>query len=410
MKKFNRKHIWISSVILGVVLLVATFYLGLFVGAWQATSVATDVAGESDVVNQNRFFNRADDVDFGNFWEVWDLVQEVYYQPVSEADLFYGAMEGMVWGLGDPYSVFFDPGAAEEFDNELDGVFYGIGAEIGKKDDVIVVIAPLSGSPAEGAGLMAGDEIWYVDDMDIFGYSVHEAVQIIRGEIGTEVVLTVAREGVDEFIEIPIIRDEIQISSVEWEIRDDGIAIIEISMFNDDTTDLFTQAVREALAAGVDGLVVDLRNNPGGLLTEAMNLAGFWIDDMTVVQQRVGDDVQSYDAAGNAWLSTIETVVLVNGGSASASEILAGALQDYDYATVIGEQTFGKGSVQEYYELPDGSALKITVSEWLTALGRSINEVGITPDIEVEYTIEHYEADQTPQIDAAIDFLTATGS
>lgn len=409
MKKFNRKHIWVSSVVLGLVLLIATFYIGLFVGAWQATGKAIENNGP-DVVNQNRLFDRTDDIDFGNFWEVWDLVQGAYYQPVSEDDLFYGAMEGMVSGLGDPYSVFFDPEAAEEFDNELDGIFYGIGAEIGKKDDLIVVIAPLSGSPAESAGLRAGDEIWYVDDMDIFGYSVQEAVQAIRGEIGTEVVLTVARDGEEDFIEIPIVRDEIQINSVEWEIRDDGIAVIEISMFNDDTTDLFTQAVREALAAGVDGLVIDLRNNPGGLLTQAINLAGFWIDDMTVVQQRVGDQVQSFSAAGNAWLSTIDTVVLVNGGSASASEILAGALQDYGYATVIGEQTFGKGSVQEYYELPDGSAVKITVSEWLTALGRSINEVGITPDIEVEYTIEDYETDQTPQIDAAIDFLSQAGS
>ena len=277
-------------------------------------------------------------------------------------------------------------------------------------DDVVVVIAPLSGSPAEQAGLMAGDEIWYVDDVDIFNYSVNEAVQIIRGEIGTEVVLTVSRDGADDLIEIPIIRDEIQISSVEWEIRDDGIAVIEISMFNEETTDLFTQAAREALAAGVTGLVIDLRNDPGGLLTAAINVAGFWTSDMPAVQQRVQGDVQTYNSSGNGWLSNIPTVVLVNAGSASASEILAGALQDYGYATVIGEQTFGKGSVQEYYELPDGSAVKITVAEWLTALGRSINEVGITPDIEVEYTIEQYEAGETPQLDAAIDFLTSTGS
>ncbi|MBT4856825.1 S41 family peptidase [Candidatus Uhrbacteria bacterium] len=404
MKKFNRKHIWISSVILGLVLLTGTFYAGLFVGVLQSTGDGAQ-DGEVEVVNQTRFFDRADDIDFGNFWEVWDLVQDVYYQPIDESDLYYGAMQGMVWGLDDPYTVFFPPAEAEEFDNELDGVFYGIGAEIGKKENEIVVIAPLSGSPAEAAGLMAGDAIWYVDDTEIFDYSVNAAVMIIRGEIGTEVVLTVSREGADELIEIPIVRDEIQISSVEWEIRDDGIAVIEISMFNGETTDLFTQAVREALAAGVDGLIVDLRNDPGGLLTAAINVSGFWVDDMPVVQQRVGSDVESYSATGNSWLSDMDTVVLVNGGSASASEILAGALQDYGYATVIGEQTYGKGSVQEYYDLPDGSAVKITVAEWLTPLGRSINEVGITPDIEIEFTIDDYEAGETPQIDAAIDFL-----
>lgn len=409
MQKFKKSHIWAASTIVGLGMLVTAFYIGLFVGSWQSTG---DVSSSQErVINQDRLFGRSSDADFKTFWEVWDLVQDAYYrQPVSETDLYYGALEGMLWSLNDPYSLFFPPEQADEFNNELEGVFYGIGAEIGKKNDVVVVIAPLSGSPAEQAGLMAGDEIWYVDDVDIFNYSVNEAVQIIRGEIGTEVVLTVSRDGADDLIEIPIIRDEIQISSVEWEIRDDGIAVIEISMFNEETTDLFTQAAREALAAGVTGLVIDLRNDPGGLLTAAINVAGFWTSDMPAVQQRVQGDVQTYNSSGNGWLSNIPTVVLVNAGSASASEILAGALQDYGYATVIGEQTFGKGSVQEYYELPDGSAVKITVAEWLTALGRSINEVGITPDIEVEYTIEQYEAGETPQLDAAIDFLTSTGS
>jgi len=410
MQHWKKPQIWIPSVIVATLLLMSVFYLGLFVGSWQATDVAS---GESTdrVVNQNRFFNRSGDVDFDTFWDVWDLVKESYYQqPVSEQDLYYGALEGMLWALEDPYSLYFDPEDAQEFTNELDGVFYGIGAEIGKKDDTIVVIAPLAGSPAEAAGLKAGDKIWYVDDTDIYNYSVNEAVQIIRGEIGTQVVLTVSREGVDDLVEIPITRDEITVSSVEWEIREDGIGVIEISMFNEETTDLFMQATQEMVAQGATGLIVDLRNNPGGLLTAAMNVAGFWTKSLPIVQQRIQGDVQSYNTSGNGWLSTIPTVVLVNGGSASASEILAGALQDYGYATIIGEQTFGKGSVQEYYELPDGSAVKITVAEWLTALGRSINEVGITPDIEVEYTIEQYEAGETPQFDTAINFLTSSGS
>src|SRR3989339_1040405 len=175
MRKFNRTHIWVSSVVLGIVVLVGVFYTGLFVGTLQATADLQE-PDRGDVINQNRFFNKSDQVDFDTFWEVWDLVQEIYYRPIREEDLYYGAMEGMLWSLGDPYSVFFSPEAAEEFANELDGVFYGIGAEIGKKEETIVVIAPLSGSPAEQAGVRAGDEIWYVDDQDIYGYSVNEAV------------------------------------------------------------------------------------------------------------------------------------------------------------------------------------------------------------------------------------------
>lgn len=398
----------IPVLLIGFIILVVVFYLGFAAGHLNGQVEAVP-EGEGEVVNQNRYYEGIeDDVDFGQYWEIWDLIKEAYYQqPVSEKDLFYGSLQGMLWALDDAHSVFFTPEMAEEFNGELEGTFSGIGAEIGKRDDVIVVVAPLSDSPAEQAGLLAGDAILAVDDEDIIGVSVSEAVYKIRGEEGTEVVLTIQRDGVEELLEISIIRGEIQINSVEWEIRDDGIAVIEMSMFNDDTTPLFTEAVQEILTADVSGLVLDLRNNPGGLLTEAINVAGFWVNGNTVVQKSVAGEIQKFDASGAALLEDMETVVLVNGGSASGSEILAGALQDYGFATVIGEQTFGKGSVQDYYELPDGSAVKVTTAEWLTALGRSINEVGITPDIIIEYTLEAYEAGEAPQFDAAIDFLTS---
>ncbi|MFH1632250.1 MAG: S41 family peptidase [bacterium] len=390
-------------------LAVAVFYVGYLVGSVQ--SARSEVpAGESRITNTDFVpESLVDEIDFAGFWEVWNLVHEVYVdQPVSEEDLYYGALEGMLWALGDPYSIFLDPTLTDEFNQDLEGSFFGIGAEVDLRDGFIVVVSPLAGSPAEQAGLLPGDKILAIDSVDTFGMTLNEAVASIRGEEGTPVILTVTRDGLSEAFDIEITRGEIIIDSVVWEIRDDGIAVVEIRIFNEETTALFQQAVQEILTSGVDGIVLDLRNNPGGYLTEAINVAGFWIDGNTVVIERVRDEENHLSALGTARLHGIKTAVLVNVGSASGSEILAGALQDYGAAMIIGEQTFGKGSVQEFYEFPDGSSVKITVAEWLTPNGRSINEVGITPDMVVEYTIEDYEADRTPQFDAAINYLTSS--
>ncbi len=402
--KLRSRKASIVYILAAVTVAIALFYSGYIFGELEGEKNIVP-AGEAQVTHEGDS-SGAEDIDFRSFWEVWDLVKEAYIdQPVSEVDMYYGALEGLMWSLGDPYSVYFEPELAEEFDQELNGTFFGIGAEIGSKDDYIVVVAPLSESPAEQAGILAGDKIMAVDGVETFGVSVTEAVYMIRGEEGTTVTLTIVREGEEEMLEVPIVRAEITIESVVWEIQDDGIAVIEVRMFNDDTTDLFQSAIQEILTADVNGIVLDLRNNPGGLLTEAINLAGFWVDGNTVVIEKVQDQLTEFAASGTAHLLGIPTVVLVNYGSASGSEILAGALQDYGVATVIGEQTFGKGSVQEYYEFPDGSSMKITVAEWLTPQGRSINEVGITPDIEVEYTIDNFYDETTPQLDAAIEFL-----
>ena len=406
-KKLQKEILRLRTLVF-VVLAIAIFTLGWLAGAGQETYEEQDIT-QGEVTNQIRFYEGIeDDVSFQQFWQVWDLAKDIYLRgPVSEKDLFYGAITGMIDGLEDPYSVFFDPMDASAFNEELEGEYSGIGAEIGKEDDYIVVVAPLSGSPAEESGLLAGDYIIGVDEEDIIGVTVDYAVSIIRGEAGSEVVLTVVRNGFDNTVEIPITRGEIKINSVEWELKDDGIMYIDLYMFNEDTTSLFRQAAQEILTSDVNGILLDLRNNPGGLLTEAINVAGFWIADDIVVQERVGDEIEKYAANGFAWLEEYPTVILVDGGSASGSEILAGALQDYGLATLVGEQTYGKGSVQEYYEFDDGSALKITTAEWLTALGRSIDKVGITPDVVIEYTIEDYEAGLTPQLDAALSELQA---
>ncbi|MFA6522278.1 MAG: S41 family peptidase [Patescibacteria group bacterium] len=397
----------LGYLLLAASLAVTLFYGGFFLGQWQGATSGTSVNGTAVIPSGNLFGNESD-LDFGLFEETWTLIRDTYLRtPVEDETLFYGALEGMVNALDDPYTTFFDPETAKEFTEELDGVFSGIGAEIGKRDDLIVIIAPLPDSPAQRAGLLSGDAILAVDGEDTYDWSVSETVMKIRGEIGTDVVLTIYREGEETSRDVTLTRAEINVDSVTWELRDDGIAVIEVSMFNEDSTTLFQQAVQELIPQNPKGIVLDLRNNPGGLLTEAINLAGFWVDGKTVVQERVGETEFEFPASGSAQLAGIPTVVLVNEGSASASEILSGALQDYKLARLIGTQTFGKGSVQEYHEFPDGSALKVTVAEWLTAKGRSIDKVGIEPDQIIELTLEDYNAGTDPQFDAAIDFLTA---
>ena len=347
------------------------------------------------------------DVDFDMFWDVWKLAKSNYVdQPVSDKDLFYGALEGLVYGLGDHYSNYFDPEKAQAFNDELDGTFFGIGAQIGLDDDgFITVIAPLPENPAEKAGITAGDHILAIDGVDTTGMSVDEAVKRIRGEKGTVVKLMILAKEAKEPKTVEIVRDEISVKSVTWKMRDDGLAVITVTIFNEDTSKLFGEAVTDMLKKNPKGLIVDLRNNPGGLLDSAINLAGYWMDGKTAVMEEVRGKRTESVARGNNLLAHMPTTVLVNGGSASASEILAGALQDYHFATLVGEKTFGKGSVQEYHDLPDGSAVKITVARWLTPLGRSIDKEGIIPDNVVPYTVEDLHADRDPQLQKAVDLL-----
>jgi carboxyl-terminal processing protease len=404
----NDKRVKPVRVIIAITAMVGLFYVGYSFGAMHGATAAVP-EGEGHIVGQDiRYEGVEDDIDFRQYWDVWNVIKASFLnKPVSEKDLFYGSLRGMVDALDDPYSLFLDPEEAQVFDQDLNGTFFGIGAEIGEKDGVVTVMSPLQGAPAEQAGILAGDLIITVDGTETYGMTVGEVVNLIRGEEGTDVVLGIFRDDFEEVTDITITRQEIQIDSVRLEIRDDNIAVISVYIFNEETTGLFQEAIDEILENNVQNIVLDLRNNPGGLLTEAINLAGFWIDGSPVVKQRVGDEIKVYSAAGIARLEGIQTVVLVNQGSASASEILAGALQDYDVATIVGEQTFGKGSVQDYQVFPDGSALKITIAEWLTPEGRSINETGITPDVIVEYTTEDYNEERTPQIDTAISILEA---
>ncbi len=348
------------------------------------------------------------DVDFSAFWEVWSMIKErSVEEEVSDLDLFYGAVSGMVGALDDPYSVFFDPALATEFANGLEGEFEGIGAEIGIKRNQLIVIAPLPETPAERAGLKPGDAILAIDDEDTFGMFLDEAVRRIRGTGGTDVRLLIYRDGMTEPEEVVITRARITVDSVKFSVIErDGkkVAHLVISSFNETTAAGFSDAVRKSLLEDVDGVVLDMRSNPGGYLDTAVKVAGEWVPrDVVLIEQFTEGDSRTYSSEGNARLTRMPTVVLVNGGSASASEIVAGALQDHDKAYVIGEQTFGKGSVQDYVEFEDGSALKLTIARWLTPDGRSIDKEGIRPDEIVALTDEDYDADRDPQLDRAVE-------
>lgn len=350
----------------------------------------------------------ARDVDFDLFWQVWALVREKYVdQPVSDQDLFEGALQGLLYGLKDPYSAYFTAEMAEDFSQELSGSFFGIGAELGLDDSGnLVVVAPIADTPAEKAGVRAGDVILSIDATDTAGMTVSEAVGLIRGEKGTDVSLVLFGTEDAESRTVVITRDEINIQSVKTTIRPDGIGVVSVSVFGDDTISGFAEAADILRDANVKGIVIDLRNNPGGYLNAAIVLSGYWTGEQTVVQEEIRGERTEFPGDGDARFAGMPTVVLVNGGSASASEIFAGALQDYGFATLIGEQTFGKGSVQEYQELADGGAVKITVARWLTPKGRSIDKEGIVPDQVVPRTLNDYHANLDPQLDAAISFFT----
>lgn len=385
---------WLLGTLVAVIIFTFGYTLGGSAnigsgGAWTGTSV----------------FASDDELDMSTFWRVWNIVRDSYVdQPVDEQAMIDGAIDGLVWSLGDPYSTYFTPELAEEFNAELEGTFSGIGAEIGERDAGITVIAPLPDTPAERAGVMTDDIIAAIDGESTAGFSVEEAVKRIRGEAGTAVTLTLVRD--ESALDVSIVREQIHTDSVTWEVRNDGYAVITIATFNDETVELFAEAVDEIMAANAKGIVLDLRNNPGGLLVAAVDVAAFWTGDLPVVIEQFQDSQEYYRGDGTPILADIPTVVLVNGGSASGSEILAGALQDHALATVMGGQTFGKGSVQELYELPGGAAVKVTIARWLTPAGRTIHEVGITPDVEVTETIEQIHAGETPQMDAAISHLS----
>ncbi len=365
------------------------------------------------IVNQA---NLPQTVDYQLLQDAISIVQTKYIEkPPTPLEFLYGAIRGAVAAAGDPYTAFFEPKDLQVFKTDLKGSFEGIGAEVGKKDGNIVIVAPLDGTPAKKAGLLAQDIITQVNGQSTSDWTVEQAVQKIRGPKNTEVTLTIFRQGKNAPFDVKIIRQSIEVKSVKWEYKDvdkDGkkvqIAVVTISKFGDDTRTLFDKAVNDILNHSVAGIVLDLRNNPGGYLQSSVDLASNWISHGTVVVSEAhsqGEPIK-YLAQGANRLVGIKTVILINGGSASAAEILSGALHDYKIATLIGEKSFGKGSVQELVDLKNGSAVKVTVAKWITPNGKNLNKDGLEPDILVKSTEEDAKAGKDPQMEKAMEEIT----
>lgn len=328
---------------------------------------------------------------FAPFSEAKKVLQDQFIGTLDDRQLSYGAVEGMVRAAGDPYTGFSDPEETRQFKDTLKGSFSGIGAEMGIDGGLIVVIAPLAGSPAEKAGIQAGDIIVVIDGKELTeDTSLDDAVRMIRGQKGTQVKITVIHPDAREKADITIIRDDIEVQSVKSETKD-GIAHISISSFNGDTAVKFAKAARDAKKAGVKGIVLDVRRNPGGYLDAAVDIASEFLEPNATVVIEKGKTERTHRAKRTGSLRDIPTVVLINGSSASASEILAGALEDNLGTAIIGVKSFGKGSVQDVVDLSDGSSLRVTIAKWFTPKGTSIADEGIHPTIEVK------DNDDTPE-------------
>ncbi|MFH1841459.1 MAG: S41 family peptidase [Candidatus Nealsonbacteria bacterium] len=399
MSFFNKKNITLGIITL---LIFISFAGGFFFGKFQIPPAPIE-----GVINQE--LGKPEGVDFSLFWDAWRALEAKYVdsEDINYQEMVYGAISGMVSSLGDPYTVFLPPEESKIFKEDVSGEFQGVGMEIGFRNGELTVIAPLEGTPAKRAGLRAGDKIIKIDGEYSLNILPEEAVKLIRGEKETEVVLTILREDWSESKDFTIVRDVIEIPSITWEIKDSNIAYIKLYQFSQTARSDFNEVAIEILNSSADKIILDLRNNPGGYLEIAQDIAGWFLEkgQLVTIEDFGGkEENEEYKAKGNEKLLFYPLVVLINQGSASGSEILAGCLRDNRGIKLVGEKSFGKGSVQELTDLKEGS-LKVTVAKWLTPNGTSISDVGLDPDYFVEITEEDYNQDIDPQLDKAIEII-----
>ena len=391
-KKHEEKKVSLgNAIIIGAVLAIVGFVAGIFAPGW-LNKMAPYFGGRTHT-----------DVDWSSLDTVYDYLASYYDGDVSEKEAIEGAKHGIAAALGDPYTVYMDVEEAREFQNELHGTIEqaGVGIEMGLRDGYVRVLRTLPDNPARAAGVLAGDIIYKVDGEEVYALSVDEIASKVRGDVGTEVTLTVVRNGEEKSFTMK--RESINNVSTYTEY-DGQTAIVTVTRFDNDTGTLVQQEVAQHFSEhNVNKVILDLRGNGGGYVTAAQDLLSLWIDGEPVLIQKskhAKDDVTNA-RSGRAVLKGMKTVVLVNGTTASASEIVAGALQDYKLATVLGEKTYGKGVVQSLMNLYDGSYLMVTTASWYTPLNRSINKTGIEPDIEVKRSYDDINNMVDPQLDAA---------
>lgn len=400
-----------SQIVIGLISLVIVFFAGFSYGK----SYKTDEEKLASIINKTDTLNN---VDFAAFWKAWNVINEKFIPSnststdrASDQVRLYGAISGMVSALNDPYTVFFPPVEAKSFGEQISGQIEGVGMEVGVKDGVLTVVAPVKGTPAYRAGVKPGDKILKIDDTLTNTLNGDSAVKLIRGKKGTSVRLTLLREGIKEPFELSIVRDVINMPTVDTETRGD-VFIIRLYSFSAISPDLFRSALREFMQSGNTKLVLDLRGNPGGYLEAAQDMASWFLPTGKVIVSedfKDKDKNQVFRSKGyNIFSDKLKFIILIDGGSASASEILAGALREHGVATIVGTQSFGKGSVQELVDITGDTSLKVTIARWLTPNGNSISFKGITPDVVVKLDEEAYKKDKTDtQLDKALEILKA---
>ena len=373
------------------ILFGAVFFGGYFIGNKGGFTKVS-------VGNFNSITSASTDADFDPFWKVWDLLEEKYIPASSTIEIgnqekVWGAISGLVDSYNDPYTNFLPPKENADFETTIQGEFSGVGMEVGMEDDILTIVAPLKGTPSEKAGVESGDKIIAIDGFITQNMSIDEAVDLIRGERGTEVTLTIFREGTEEPFDVNIIRDVINIPTIDTEIKDD-VFIISLYNFSANASTDFRNALIEFIGSGKNKMILDLRGNPGGFLNAAVDISSFFLPaGKVIVTEDFGDGEQKYfrSKGHDIFNDNLEMIILVNRGSASASEIVAGALKEHGVAQVLGTNTFGKGSVQELVPITPETSLKVTIARWLTPNGTSISDGGLSPNILIDTVPEGVE-------------------
>lgn len=404
MNKEQNPKVVLGTII--ILILALTFYIGSLFGEKSGRETALKSIAPDGISITNEQLEP--------LWKVWSILDKKYVEATTtdSQKRIWGAIQGLASSQGDPYTVFFPPEESKNFKSDISGNFEGVGMEIGVKDKTLTVVAPVKNSPAYKAGVKAGDRIIKINDKNAGDIPVDQAVKLIRGPRGTTVKIVFIREGVSTPIEKSIVRDIIDIPTLETEVKSD-VFVIKLFSFTSQSPNLFRSALRTFLESGKNKLVLDLRGNPGGYLDAAWDIASWFLPaGKTIVTEDFGGRGENkvyrskgYDVLNKFFGKNYKMIILVNEGSASASEILAGALQEHGVATLVGAKTFGKGSVQELVQITPETSLKVTIARWLTPLGHNLSHDGLNPNVEIKPTSKDVEAKKDVQLDKAIEIL-----